>query len=201
MFSLRRFHSVVIAPLFLPLLLWNAGESDNHPPVAVDDSFTVHSAAALTVTANDSDPDNEVFFLMSWPATTAQGRLSGAGNGTLNYFANYGASGTDTFTYQICDPQHACANANVTLHLVNQAPVGNSDAFTFHGSGAINNLTANDFDPDGEGVTCGDSVQPCAVSTTQHGTLSAASPNSWNYTPSFGYTGSDSFTYNACDGL
>jgi RHS repeat-associated protein len=182
-------------------MLINYGASDNHPPVAVDDSFTVHCCAGLNVTANDSDPDNEVFFITDFPSTTAHGALFSVGNGVLNYTANYGYVGTDSFAYQICDPQHACASATVTLNVVNQPPIGRADSFSFHVSGIISDLTANDSDPDGEGVTCGDRVQQCILTLPQHGTLYGVSPTMWSYTPTSGYTGSDSFTYNACDGL
>ncbi|PYS67994.1 MAG: hypothetical protein DMF73_17915 [Acidobacteria bacterium] len=117
-FSPRRFHSVLIGPALLPLLLLCSSKNpDNQPPVAVDDSFTIHCCSLINVTANDSDPDNEVFFISDFPTRPAHGTISNNGNGNVFFMATTGYVGTDSFTYQICDPQHACATATVTLNI------------------------------------------------------------------------------------
>src|SRR6266571_2639987 len=164
MFSLtpRRFHSLLVAPLLLPfLILINSGLSDNHPPVAVDDSFTIHCCSLINVTANDSDPDNEVFFISDFPSRPSHGSISNNGNGNVFYFANSGYVGADSFTYQICDPQHACATATVSLNVVNQPPNGVTDLFNVHGFTVIGPFLANDSDPDGDGITCGGGTHQC----------------------------------------
>src|SRR5438067_10265603 len=183
-FSPRKFHSVLIAPLLLPILmLFNTGSSDNHPPVAVDDSFTVHCCARLEVTANDSDPDNEVFFLTTWPSTTAHGTLASVGNGVLSYRPNSGYVGSDSFQYSICDSQHACATATVTLDVVNQAPIGRPDSFNIHGNTVISGFLGNDSDPDQDGIICGNNAHPCVEVFPQHGRLDFIGIDRYFYFP------------------
>jgi uncharacterized repeat protein (TIGR01451 family) len=98
-------------------------------PSAEDDAMTVTSGGTASILAdgsasvltNDQDPDGDVLkagVLM----TTAHGTLSLAANGTFSY-ANNGndPAASDSFYYQACDPQGACAAAEVTITIT---PVG-----------------------------------------------------------------------------
>jgi hypothetical protein len=72
----------------------------NSPPVAVDDSYTVHGQAALTPLTNDYDPDNDPFSLYS--VTQPQHGSASVGSSTLvNYSVASGYVGSDSFTYTI----------------------------------------------------------------------------------------------------
>jgi VCBS repeat-containing protein len=55
-------------------------------------------------------------------------------------------------------------------------------------------VLADDSDPDGDNLTA------AIVSSTPNGSLSLASDGSFSYTPNAGFTGSDTFTYQASDG-
>ncbi|OGC11767.1 hypothetical protein A3K48_04665 [candidate division WOR-1 bacterium RIFOXYA12_FULL_52_29] len=100
-----------------------------------------------------------------------------------------------------------------TVSLTNPgASASNTIAFTVNASGGANHApTANDVatstptntavivnfsasDPDGNPLTYS------LVSSPTHGSLGAISGNQVTYTPTAGYTGSDSFTYRANDG-
>ncbi|HEX3084499.1 MAG TPA: Ig-like domain-containing protein, partial [Pyrinomonadaceae bacterium] len=176
--------------------------SDNHPPVAVDDSFTVHGCTTVNVTSNDSDPDNNPISVNGFPTLPAHaGIFSNNGNGNIFYCPNSGYVGSDSFVYQLCDSQHACANATVTLNVANQAPNGVADFYDIHGFTVIGPFLANDSDPDGDSFTCGAIGHNCIQTFPQHGTLNGISTDHWAYTPAFAYTGPDSLTYNVCDGL
>jgi RHS repeat-associated protein len=205
MFSLctHRFQSLFIVPALLPVLfLFLPISSDNHPPVAADDTFTVHGCTTVSVTSNDSDPDNSPISVNGFPTPPAHASIfSNNGNGNLFYCPNNGYVGSDSFVYQLCDPQHACANATVTLDVANQAPNGVTDFYNIHGFTVIGPFLANDSDPDGDGFTCGAIGHNCIQTLPQHGTLNGVSTDHWAYTPTFAYTGSDSLTYNVCDGL
>lgn len=201
-YSSRRFHSLLVAPVLIPILmLIGVRTTDNHPPIAGDDSYTVHGCRLMHVTDNDSDPDNEPFFISAFPTMPSHGGLSNNGNGNVFYCTNYGFIGTDTFSYQICDPESACATANVTLTVQDQAPVGGADSFTIHSSGIIEGILNNDTDPDGDGISCGDPAHECVLTFPQHGSLYGLAPAKWSYGAAYNYRGSDSFTYNACDGF
>jgi hypothetical protein len=70
---------LLIAPTLLPLLfLTNASTPDNHPPTAIDDTYTVHgriTPPGNSMLENDTDPDGDALHL------SACGAVS---HGTLN---------------------------------------------------------------------------------------------------------------------
>lgn len=207
MFALasRKFHSLLIAPsLFSFLTLFGSSTQNNQPPVAVDDSYTIHGCATPLlpgVTANDSDPDSDPFSVTSFPQAPAHGSVSRAGN-SVSFCPAYGYVGADSFTYQICDDLGACAVASVDLNIVNQAPSSGVDSYDVHGSTVVGPFLVNDSDPDGDPVTIGDVNHPGIATLPQRGSLSGSTQSDKKlYGPTFGYTGLDSFTYNACDGL
>ena len=202
-----RFHSLLALPALLPLLLITTSSTvtDNAPPVAQNDSYTIHGCAlplSPSLVANDFDPDNDPITVVSFPQQPAHGTLSRGQGNAVSYCAAYGYVGSDSFTYQLCDPQGACSTASVSLTVVNQPPNGGGDFYNVHGNTVIGPFLVNDSDPDGDQVTCGDSQHECIITFPQHGSLfGLQQPDKKSYTPTFGYTGPDSFTYNACDGL
>jgi RHS repeat-associated protein len=199
--SSRKFNSLLLLPALLPLMFLTYSAAPNSPPVAVDDAYTVHGGTQLTpsVLANDSDPDGDGIHFDSYGSQPQHGRLVGSsGSPPTTYSPNFGYTGTDSFTYRICDDHNACSGyATVTFNVVNSAPVAGDDTFTVHGGTQLSSVLANDSDPDGDGIRF-DSYG----SQPQHGYLvgsSGSSPTS--YTPNSGYTGTDSFTYRICDDL
>jgi uncharacterized repeat protein (TIGR01451 family) len=89
-------------------------------PNAVDDSYSVQ--AGQTVTGNVRDNDNYVVdstFTQTGVGPT-QGTLQLLGDGNFTYTANAGATGTDTFSYQLClvaPNGGVCDTATVTVNL------------------------------------------------------------------------------------
>ena len=93
-------------------------ESPGTPPVANDDTVSTPSglAVVINVAANDNDVDGNLN-----PNTTSlltnptNGTVFNNGNGSLIYTPNKGFSGTDSFTYRICDTNKLCDSATVTV--------------------------------------------------------------------------------------
>src|SRR5215467_10127170 len=104
----------------------------NSPPVAVDDSFTVHGQRQLTPLTNDYDPDNDSFSLYSYTQPQHGGILTGTST-TYTYLANSGYVGPDSFTYTIRDSFGNSASATINLTVVNQSPVAEDDYYSVHG--------------------------------------------------------------------
>ncbi|MGA2670076.1 MAG: Ig-like domain-containing protein, partial [Dehalococcoidia bacterium] len=82
---------------------------------------------------------------------------------------------------------------------VNAAPVAVNDAYKASKNTALTvaaatGVLSNDTDADGDTLTATKLTDPA------HGTLTFNSDGSFTYTPTTGYTGSDSFTYKANDG-
>jgi RHS repeat-associated protein len=152
-----------------------------------------------SILANDYDPDGTALneSVLSLPA---HGTLSGASSGYKLYQPQTGYTGSDSFTYQVCDSLNACATATVHLIVTNARPFGVSDAFVVRGYTTLGPLLRNDFDSDNDTLRLGDIQTEQIARFPQHGTLYGVSnPDIKAYLPGYGYTGTDSFAYNVCD--
>jgi VCBS repeat-containing protein len=87
----------------------------------------------------------------------------------------------------------------VTINVVNQPPVATNDSYTTNQNTPLTiaapGVLTNDTDPGSQSLTAQ------LVSTVSHGTLTLNSNGSFTYTPVTDYVGTDSFTYQAYDGL
>src|SRR2546421_12605867 len=121
--SPRSFHSLLIVPALLPfLMLINPSASDNQPPVAVPDHYTVHGSFSTPrdsppygVLKNDSDPDGDPLSCVFENVGTSLGTALGFAAGTAFFTAAYGKTGTVTGPYTVCDNHGAGASSTVTF--------------------------------------------------------------------------------------
>lgn len=96
--------------------------ASNHPPVAVNDSYTTPYNQTLSVNvangvlANDSDPDGDPILVTIYFGETL-GTTSVSLDGSFTYTPNEGVSGTDVITYTITDGE---ATASATLSITIQ---------------------------------------------------------------------------------
>lgn len=181
-----------------------ANEPMNWPPEALDDYYTLHHDVTLQVPATEgvlaNDWDMEYSLLTASILTgPSHGQLTLYPNGSFTYIPDPGFVGIDSFTYQCSDDSSTC-NATVQIEVFNEAPTGMSDNYwvsmnTMYQVSAAQGVLFNDLDFDGDSMTA------TLVSTTSHGSLTFYSDGSFKYTPSTGFTGLDTFTYKASDGL
>ena len=193
-----------------------AGEINN-APIAVDDDgdgFTTTEDDAFllpNLLANDSDPDvGDEIYVQGIDTTDTVGSVSLIGNGEYQYdpsgaydYLAVGESATDSFEYTVTDGRGGNDTAAVTILIngVNDTPVANDDS----GDGYLTefetplttpNILSNDFDPDISDVLMIDDIDASSilgsVTDNQDGTLL--------YTPAFGFSGSETFTYTISDG-
>ncbi|HEY7591098.1 MAG TPA: Ig-like domain-containing protein [Candidatus Limnocylindrales bacterium] len=176
----------------------------NAAPVANDDSATTpeDTAVDIDVLANDSDVDGNL-------DPTSVTVTSGPGNGSVTVDPVTGVvtytpapdwSGTDTFTYQVCDTSSVCDSATVTVDVtaVNDPPVANDDSATTaeDGAGVAIDVLANDTDPEG-------ALDATSVSVTSGPANGSTSVDpvtgEITYTPDPDFSGIDTFTYQVCD--
>jgi hypothetical protein len=93
----------------------------NQAPVGVADVYTTGDDTPLPLTAadlmaDDADPDGDpLSFAGTDPATTAGGTMTDEGGGNLTYTPPAGFVGSDSFTYDICDPFGRCDT--ITVHI------------------------------------------------------------------------------------
>ncbi|MGB1206663.1 MAG: Ig-like domain-containing protein [Chitinophagales bacterium] len=176
--------------------------TENNPPVAVADegSSVGGETITLNVTANDSDPDGDLFEIgtISTPSNGSATILDV--NGEIVYTPNANFEGIDSFEYSICDEFGACASATISVTVTenfdptNNAPIAENDDIASDGgtSTSIDPLS-NDSDPDGDNLVLGD------VGDAENGEVLVSDDDVITYTPDEGFEGTDSFTYEVCD--
>lgn len=181
----------------------------NDAPVAVDDAYSTDFETPLTIAApgllaNDSDIENSALIavLVTGPAN---GLVIMDENGSFTYTPEAGFSGTDSFTYMANDGELDSNVATVTitvgeeLVIPNTPPVAQNDTYTT-GFGVtltvpVPGVLGNDSDADGDSLTA------IKVSDPTNGTLTLNANGSFTYIPNATFSGFDSFTYKANDGL
>ncbi len=164
----------------------------NDPPVAQAGGATVAEDGAVDVTlvGADADGDPLTFSVVTPPQF---GALSGTGP-TLRYVPAGNFHGQDSFSFAVSDGHGTSDPAAVAIDVasVNDAPVAQDQSLSaLETTPRAVTLGATDAD--------GDALIYSVVAAPQHGSLSGAAPN-LSYDPAPGYTGPDSFTFQASDG-
>ena len=169
----------------------------NDPSIALDDNFKTPEDITIiaTVSLNDSDPENDplTFTLVSAPA---HGNMVLKTDGSFSYIPEKNYAGPDKFTYKVCDPSGACDEAEVVLLIEpqNDPPLAVNDSFrTAEDISVTGYVSLNDSDPDGDPLTF------TPVSKPTHGTVILKTDGGFIYTADKNYTGTDKFSYKACD--
>lgn len=163
------------------------------PPVAVSQSVTTleDTAKAIPLVANDPDGGTLTYSIVTQPAHGAVGL---AGNvATYTPYANY--NGADLFTFKANDGMvdSNVATINITVTPVADAPIAqNQTVSTVEDTARVINLLATDAD--------GNTLTYSIVTQPAHGVVVLAL-NAATYTPNANYTGPDSFTFRANDGI
>jgi YD repeat-containing protein len=172
----------------------------NQLPTPLDDSYTLHPVGSvffLSVLANDTDPDGDQLNLASIVTAPQHGAAERA-NQSVQYKPTVGYTGSDSFTYKVCDNFNfdSCATATVSINVVNQGPTPADDFFEIRCCSSVFNFESNDSDPEGDsfGVRS-------FITYPQHGLLDhTANPQLYSFLPQpLNFTGTDSFTYEVCD--
>ena len=166
--------------------------SGNQAPVANDQSVTTDEDVNKSITLTGSDPEMQsiTYSIVAQP-------LHGIVTGTpplVTYDPDFNYFGADSFTFKVNDGavDSNIATVSITVNPQNDAPVANSFSLQTQVNTSVSApLSGSDIDNNPLTFT--------VVSPPQHGSLSGSSP-SLVYTPTTGYSGSDSFTYQAFDG-
>ncbi|MEA2371954.1 MAG: hypothetical protein QOH12_2348 [Solirubrobacteraceae bacterium] len=173
----------------------------NGAPTVVNHSYATNKGVVLSVVvpgvlAGSTDPGgHEQAAVVTSPT---HGTLALNADGSFTYTPNSGYSGPDSFTFKAVD-QGLDSNVATATIKVNAPPVAVNDSYAVLQNGTLNEPAAggvliNDSDSDG------DAFHAVLSTTTTHGTLTLNPDGSFSYTPTAGYHGPDSFTYQASDG-
>lgn len=163
----------------------------NGAPVLKDDAAqtTANTPVTVDVLANDTDPDGGTLSISGF--TQPSGGTVTLDGRKLVFTPNKDFTGDTTFTYTVDDGQGNTATASVAIHVV---PVAGeldaaNDSFPIvqDSKDTVLGVLGNDIYPS-EGVTITIVTQP------SHGTVTV--PGTYlQYTPTAGYTGTDTLTY------
>ncbi|WP_250631141.1 PKD domain-containing protein [Rhodoflexus caldus] len=179
----------------------------NRAPIAVDDLFTVQGCSENNggnILANDRDPDeDELTVTVVTNATTRRGgRISIAADGTISYTPAFGFTGTDEFTYEVCDrvTPPLCSRATITFNVTacpNRLPRAPDITLTTDNCTNIDQVLEIPLvDADG------DPVRVTVISdlvTPLRGILNLSATGRLTYRPALNAEGQERITYQVCD--
>lgn len=177
----------------------------NAAPIATADSRSRDSGqnlsiSAISLLANDSDPDGDPINVVSVGSPLPEGAGVTLEGGTVFYTPPAGNDAGGSFTYEISDGRGGTSVALVTVSVIipNRPPVAANDIFERQSKSDLvvlaAQLLANDSDPDLDVITV-TAVTP----TTAAGAAVTIEENSIRYHPLAGFNGSDSFGYTITD--
>jgi hypothetical protein len=166
----------------------------NVNPEATDDTADMQQGQSTSIYAlmNDSDADYDNLTISN-VTTPAHGTATIVSNSYIEYTPTSTYYGTDTFTYTVSDGNGGTDTATVTIS-INGAPVAVTDTVTTPKNTSVTiSPLVNDYDPDeNTPLTINYVNYPMYGSITQDG-------NQITYTPSFNWTGTETFTYYISD--
>jgi parallel beta-helix repeat protein/VCBS repeat-containing protein len=179
----------------------------NDAPIIWHDTGSWIEDTVLVLTGlldNDSDIDDwDTIALSSILTQGSKWTATISGSTMIIYTPIQNTCWLDTFTYQIADQSWATSwtgNVAVDLQCTNDAPTISDSNYTMTGNVLTQSglylswwLSWSDIDLD--------TLTYTLWSGTTHGGLIFNTWGSFSYTPAIGFTGSDSFTYSATDGL
>ncbi len=178
---------------------------DKNTTVAVDDVYNATEGDAITgnVSDNDYDPegDSQITFTVLNGPSNGNLQAFNTATGEFTYVPAEGFTGTDSYTYQVCDDNadQACDIATVYIHYFedpNLPPVAENDInSTTVDTPVSGNVLTNDSDPDGDELT----VNTILLTPPSNGSVTISSNGTYTYTPENGFVGEDTFVYEVCD--
>lgn len=194
-------------------------------PVAADVNYNVLHDQELTVPPNgvlsnssDPDPPDMGYLTAVLFSEPSQGTLSdyvdGGGtdhpllvDGSFAYTPPSKWAGTVTFQFKVSDGILSSAlPATATIDVTDQAPVA-SDPGPYYVGAVDAGQTPNTLTVDAPGVlqnasdADGDKMTAQLVSGPSNGTLTLNQDGSFKYTPNAGFSGTDTFSFVASDGI
>src|SRR5262249_13579529 len=175
-------------------------------PVAADDWVETDGTNAVTihVLENDADPDGNEHINYAGSVTQISSPAHGTvtfevASNSFTYTATASFCGTDSFQYLVTDRYEERRVPETVVIRVNRR-VAVDDFAIAHGNNSVTiNVLENDADPDGnQHINYVGSVTQ--ISSPAHGTVTfEPATNSFTYTATAGFSGTDSFQYLVTD--
>ena len=161
----------------------------NQPPVVGDATAATTATVQATGTVGVSDPDAGQAVTMTVSVAAINGAATVDDTGAFTYTPTGAFTGVDTFTVQGCDDgtPSLCDSGVVTVTV---SPVAGDDpASTTDGVPVNVDIAANDVGLVGP---------PAVVGGPTNGTTTVEADGTITYSPTPGFTGTDTFDYEIC---
>ena len=167
-------------------------QSVNDTPQGVEQSIAVDEdgVGSILLVGSDADSDSLTFSLASQPSH-GSATLEGA---VVTYIPDTNHNGSDSFTFKVNDgtADSSTATISLTIAAINDAPVAQDQTLSVNEDQTLTLvLDISDIDQDSLTYT---------VTQPSHGQLSGTAPD-LTYRPNANYYGSDSFSFQASDGV
>jgi hypothetical protein len=186
---------------------WIDTSEPNNLPIAYNDSYSTDEDTTLIVDTpgvleNDTDSDGPNALTATLVDDVSNGTLTLNANGSFEYAPDVDWSGDDSFAYQAFDglDYSNVATVTITVGAVNNPPVANDDFYNTDEDTTLDvaepGILGNDEDYDGPLA-----LTVILVDDVLNGTLTLNANGSFVYVPNIEWTGNDTFTYRAYDGL
>ncbi len=143
----------------------------NDAPLPVDDTATVDEGGTVVVELTANDDDDSALASAALAGGPAHGTVTITGF-AATYVHDGSETVSDTFGYELCDAEGACANAEVVLTVapVDDPPIPSDDAAELDQGGTVLvDVLANDTDPDSATLTVLVVTQGAATEATVAG--------------------------------
>ncbi|OQX24420.1 MAG: hypothetical protein BWK80_20885, partial [Desulfobacteraceae bacterium IS3] len=173
-------------------------------PRAADDKDSTPAGTPVTVDVlnNDRAPAGGLLHISN-VTQPANGKVVANADGTVTYTPNQGFSGSDTFTYTVCDENDRCDMASVTVTVRNTPPNAVNDRTSTSVDTPVSiSVLDNDNDPDKDPMQIVSVTEPAngRVVIDDNGTPDDFLDDVITYTPAQGFAGTDTFDYTISDG-
>lgn len=171
----------------------------NTPPVALSQTVSAIEDTPLPITLRGADADSGLltYSIVSAPTRgtlTPPASLTSTNGVIFTYTPGSNLNGADSFAFQVSDGQanSSPANVNINVAAVNDAPVAIAQSVSAQsGQSLLITLTGSDTENSALSYT--------VLTGPANGTLSGVAP-ALNYTPSGGFTGTDTMQFQVSDG-
>ena len=172
-------------------------------PIAGNGTYSIAHDQVLSVAApgvlsyaSDADGDPLTISLGTSPAN---GMLNLDTDGSFTYSPNAGFVGTDSFTYTVNDGLSNSSPGTITINVMASQPVASNDVYYVHQNSTLTvsapGVLLNDTDPDNQPLSAVLDTPPI------NGGLTFSPDGSFIYSGNTNFSGTDSFTYYATDGI
>jgi hypothetical protein len=190
----------------------NVNFSISDPLVATNPTYMLSQAGSVSDTfsgwGTDSDGNEGVGITDVGGAGTdgglftTTGGIVTIGNGSFTYTPNPTFNGTDSFNYTVSDTSGTTVTGTVTLEVQDNGLTATNPSYVLPLSGSVSD-SLSDLGTDSYGYTTwvsdvGGVGTSGSFTTTGGGTITVGD-GSFTYTPSSGFSGSDSFNYTLTD--